>query len=77
MSWYSGFGHGFVAGAVCIVIRWAAVQFVLRVRRPLVQQMPILLGLWEVNCNSLGGKVLVRVLMRGLAARSSFVLWLL
>ena len=34
VSWYSGFGHGFVAGAVCIVIRWAAVQFVLRVRRP-------------------------------------------
>lgn len=31
-----GFGHGFVAGAVGIVIRWAAVQFVLCVRHPLV-----------------------------------------
>ena len=31
--WCSGFGHGLVAGAVGIVIRWAAVQFVLRVRR--------------------------------------------
>ena len=29
-----GFGHGSVAGAVGIVIRWAAVQFVLCVRRP-------------------------------------------
>ena len=28
-----GFGHGSVGDAVCIVIRWAAVQFVLRVRR--------------------------------------------
>lgn len=62
-----GFGHGSVADAVRIVIRWAAVQFVLYVRRHGVCYMK---AFSLSHCNSVGGKVLAYALMHGLGARS-------
>ena len=48
----AGYVHDvFDVGAVDVVIRWAAVQFVLRVCRPVLQMRSILV-LSEVSCNS-------------------------
>ena len=49
-QWRTGKSFDFSADMV-VAIRWAAVQFVLRVRRP-VLQMRLILVLSEVSCNS-------------------------
>lgn len=48
--WRTGKSFDF-SGDMVVAIRWAAVQFVLRVRRPVLQMRSILV-LSEVSCNS-------------------------